>query len=739
MSERPSASAEQRAVSDGRRHLPDTGIVHLREDGVSIVVDARGSRLPAVLHWGAPLGAMADADVEALADHLVPPPSHSGLDTRVLLTLLPEPSAGHPGRPGVRGHRAGAAWSPSFTLTAVEWTGERAIACTADDALTGLRLVTELELTGSGLLRLRHRLRNTAAQPYAIEALEAALPLPAQATEVLDFTGRWCRERHPQRHPLAMGSWVRESRRGRTGHDATLGLLVGTAGFSFGHGEIWGVHVAWSGNHVTWAESLPERHAVLGGGELLGSGEVTLEQDAVYTTPWIYAAYSGQGLDGIGAAFHGWLRSRPHHPGPQRPRPVILNTWEAVYFDHDLDRLRRLADVAAQIGVERFVLDDGWFSGRRDDTAGLGDWFVDEAVWPSGLDPIIAHVRGLGMQFGLWVEPEMINPDSDLYRAHPDWVLGPRERALPPPRRNQHVLDLATPQAYAYVLERLDALLTANDIAYLKWDHNRDLVDADHDGRAGVHAQTRAVYRLLGELRARHPGVEIESCSSGGGRVDLEILEHTERVWASDCNDALERQAIQRWTGLFLPPELIGAHVGPPRAHTTGRTHDLAFRVATALFGHFGLEWDITTASDEDLGALARAIAFYKQARGLLHTGMVVHADHPDPSAWVHGVVTPDRSRALYCLAQLATSPWSAPPPARLPGLADDRAYRVRVEAPAGGAHTVERVSPAWMVGDGIVLSGRLLSTVGLPAPSISPEQAVLIGVEATTDGAGVG
>src|SRR6266542_1136250 len=262
-------------------------------------------------------------------------------------------------------------------------------------------------------------------------------------------------------------------------------------------------------------------------------------------------------------------------------------------------RTRRAASTAspprstATCGVERFVLDDGWFRHRRDDTAGLGDWYVDETVWPHGLEPLIGHVRSLGMEFGLWVEPEMVNPDSDLYRAHPDWILSAGGR-LPPTCRHQQVLDLANPGAYGYVRARLDALLSENDIAYLKWDHNRDLVDAGHQGRPGVHAQTLAVYRLLDELRAAHPGVEVESCSSGGARVDLGILERTDRVWASDCNDALERQTIQRWTGLFLPPELIGTHVGPPRAHTTGRVHDLSFRAATALFGHAGIEWDVT-------------------------------------------------------------------------------------------------------------------------------------------------
>jgi alpha-galactosidase len=398
-----------------------------------------------------------------------------------------------------------------------------------------------------------------------VNELSCALPIPAHATELLDLSGRWCRERHPQRHPLPLGSWVRESRRGRTGHDATLGLLAGTPGFGSRHGEVWAVHVAWSGNHLSYAERWPSGEGVLGGGELLLPGEVELAPGEEYATPWVYAAWSPRGLDGVAAAFHGHLRARPGHPGPDRPRPVVLNTWEAVYFDHDLDRLKALADTAAELGVERFVLDDGWFRHRRDDTAGLGDWYVDETVWPQGLAPLVGHVRALGMQFGLWVEPEMVNPDSDLFRAHPDWVLQTGGR-LPPAARNQQVLDLANPDAFEHVRSRLDALLSEYDIAYLKWDHNRDLVDAGHQGRAGVHAQTLAVYRLLDELRAAHPGVEIESCSSGGARVDLGILERTDRVWASDCNDALERQAIQRWTGLLLPPELIGTHVGPPRS-----------------------------------------------------------------------------------------------------------------------------------------------------------------------------
>jgi alpha-galactosidase len=279
-----------------------------------------------------------------------------------------------------------------------------------------------------------------------------------------------------------------------------------------------------------------------------------------------------------------------------------------VYFDADPGKLRALADEAAALGIERFVLDDGWFQGRRSERSGLGDWYVDRQVWPEGLRPLVDHVRSLGMEFGLWFEPESISPDSDLVRNHPDWLLATGGR-VPPLSRLQQVLDLGHPEAWEYLLERLDALLTEYDIGFVKWDMNRDIVDGGHSpkGEPGVHRQTEALYALLDELRRRHPGVEIESCAGGGGRVDLGILERTDRVWASDTNDPLERQAIQRWTGLLLPPELLGAHVGAEHAHTTGRAHSLAFRAGTALFGHFGVELDLTRTDPAETTAARRS------------------------------------------------------------------------------------------------------------------------------------
>jgi alpha-galactosidase len=698
-----------------------TALVHLRAAGVSVLLDASGPGVPAVLHWGPDLGA-------GLPDPLafLPPRPHSAPDVVPPLTLLAGSIGATQHQPALRG---GPAWAPRWELAGVDHDDHTArVTCRAADA--GLTLVTDLELDEAGVLLVRHELRNGGTRAYALDRLGVVLPVPPEATELLDLTGRWCRERHPQRLPwAAQGTWTRDSRRGRTGHDATLLLMAGTAGFGNRHGHVHGVHLAWSGDQSSWAERRPDGRPVLGAAEQLGPGEVLLQPRESYRTPDVLAVFSDEGLDGLSRRLHRHVRARPSHP--RRPRPVVLNTWEAVYFDHRLDRLIGLADVAAAIGVERFVLDDGWFLHRRHDRAGLGDWTVDPQVWPDGLAPLISHVRGLGMEFGLWVEPEMVNEDSDLYRAHPDWVLQVGA-ALPVSWRHQQVLDLSVPEAWEHVLGQLDALLRDHDISYLKWDHNRDLVDAGHDGRPAVHGQTLAVYRLLDELRSRHPAVEIESCASGGARVDLGILARTDRVWASDTNDALERQSIQRWTQLLLPPELVGSHVGPGRAHTTGRTHDLSFRGATALFGHFGIEWDVTELDDGEREQLAALVATYRRHRGLLHSGHVVHADRPDAASAVHGVVTTDGSEALFAYVQLATGAAEVPGPARLPGLDRASSYRVEVVDTGGPPFTVQTAGPGWWPADGgpaAVLPGSFLDLVGLQMPVLGPEQAVVLHV----------
>jgi alpha-galactosidase len=718
---------ESPAVPVPAGSVAGSGLVHLRAAGVSVVLDCRGPRLPRVLHWGAEI-AGDDRDLAALAETSAVGVLPGGLDVPAPVSILPEHATGWPGRPGLTGNRAGAAWSALFDVVGVECRNAGAVggavAVSARDRVAGLELELRLELAPSGVLRARATVRNVAAAEFAVDGLCLALPVPAHATELADFSGRWGRERAPQRRRFTDGAHVRAGRRGRTGADAAFLLIAAEEGTGFGAGRAWGVHVGWSGNHCTYAERLASGESVLGGGELLLSGEVRLPAGAAYTTPWLYAAF-GDGLDAVAHRFHAYLRARPGHP--PSPRPVLLNTWEAVYFDHDLGRLRALAQAGAAVGVERFVLDDGWFRGRRDDQTGLGDWAVDPAVWPDGLHPIVAYVRGLGMEFGLWVEPEMVNPDSDLARAHPEWIMATGDR-LPPSIRSQQVLDLAHPGAYGYLRDRLSALVEEYALSFFKWDHNRDLIDAGHSptGEAGVHAQTLAVYRLIDELRARFPGLEIESCSSGGARVDLGILERTDRVWASDCIDALERQSIQRWTTLLLPPELVGAHVGAARAHTTGRTHDLAFRAGTALFGHFGIEWDLTAATEPELAELAAWVAVYKRLRAWLHTGRVVRADHPDPAVWVHGIVSADAGQALFAVVSMTTSATAPPGRVRIPGLDPARRYRVAPLPPGDRPSGVALALPPWLAG-GVTMSGRLLAEVGVPMPPMHPEQLLLL------------
>ncbi|GAA0387340.1 alpha-galactosidase [Microbispora corallina] len=681
-------------------------MIVLSAEGVGLVLDVAGPRPPRVLHWGACPGPLTD---------LPPAPAQD---------LVPSQGDGWYGRPALAGHRDGAWRPPRFTLAEPVAVDGRRVEARATDPGAGLDLRTEIELTGQGVLRMRHEVVNTATSPYTLDRLACLMPVPAEAAEVLDFTGRWARERHPQRAPLRRGVWSRENRRGRTGFDAGP-LVVGTPGFGFRTGEVWAVHVAWSGDHVQHVERLPEGDGVLAGAELLAPGEVRLGEGESYRTPWVYFATSDAGLDGLSRRLHAMLRARGGHPGS--PRPVTMNTWEAVYFDHREDRLLALADAAAEVGAERFVVDDGWFRHRRDDRAGLGDWYVDETVWPDGLHALVRRVREHGMQFGLWFEPEMANPDSDLVRAHPDWLLADPGR-LPRPRRHQHTLDLARPKVYAYLLERIGALVGEYGVDYVKWDHNRDLAEAVHDGIPGTHAQTEAVYRLLDDLRGRFPHLEIESCSSGGGRADLGVLERTDRIWASDTMDPFERQRIQRWTGLLIPYELMGTHVGSERAHITGRVTGLGFRAATALFGHAGIEADITAWTTEERAALAEWVALHKRLRPLLHGGEVVRVDHPDPAAWVHGVVSPDRGHAVFAYVQLETSASERPARMRLPGLDPDAEYAVAavpgvVSGPPGRW-------PDWASG-GVRLGGRALAVIGLAAPLLSDSPGTAFLVEA--------
>ncbi|MFF3444264.1 alpha-galactosidase [Streptosporangium sp. NPDC002721] len=709
--------------------------VHLRAGGTSLVVAVDGGRLPRVLHWGADLGALDGGALADLHRAALPAIGDSAVTYPQPVPVLPQLAEGWLGRPGLVGDSDGRRWAPKFRNATYHLdeddeggaaTGGPVLRGTAHDPEYGLTADIEIQvLAAGGLVRQRARITNDTGTPYRVGGLETALPVPSDASEILDLTGRWALERVPQRRPFHVGEWVRASRGGKPGLEHTLLLVAGEEGFGFRHGAVWATHLAWSGNQVLAAERTPAGTRHLAAGEALLADEVVLGRGDSYQSPWQYGSW-GVGLDDLASRFHRYLRSRPGHP--RSPRPVVLNTWEAVYFRHDLAPLAALAERGAEIGAERFVLDDGWFLGRRDDTSSLGDWTVDPAVWPEGLEPLVARVREAGMDFGLWFEPEMVNLDSELAREHPEWIFdaghGPGL-----PSRHQHVLDLGHPDAYAHLLKRMSALIGSLGIAYVKWDHNRYLLDAGHgpDGRPGVREQVRQAYRLMADLKAAHPGLEIESCASGGGRVDLGVLEYADRVWPSDCNDPHERLEIQRWTGLLVPPEMQGTHIGAEETHTTHRTHPLDYRAEKALWGHLGVEVDLLTLDDGTRAALAGWIAFHKEHRELLHSGEVVHADLADAALRLQGVVAADRGEALYAFSVVERPSTWPPGRVRLPGLDDERTYAVETVHP-GSSPAPGVVLPPWQR-DGVTLPGRVLRLVGVEAPSLDVDRSVLIRV----------
>ncbi len=651
--------------------------------------------------------------------------------------LLGEHSRGLFTRPHLRGHRvttadglptAGLSWSSKLACEQLEESatelGPRLTVRSADTS-AGLAVTTEVESVPGGALRMRHTVTNTAPGRYVLEGLEAVLPADDRYSEILDFTGRHEGERSPQRRDLTDGLWLRESRFGRPGLGAATMVVLGTPGFSTTYGDVLAAHVAWSGNSLLRVERDAGVGTTLGGGELLQPGEVTLAEGESYATPWVFFAAAADGLDGLAAVWHAYQRALPSHPVRQ---PVVLNVWEAVYFDHDLDRLCRIADRAARVGVELFVLDDGWFRHRRDDRAGLGDWFVDEQVWPDGLSPLIDHVQEAGMSFGLWFEPEMVNPDSDLYREHPDWILSAGDR-VPLLHRNQLVLDLSRDEVRDHLFERMHSLLSEYPVDYVKWDHNRDLLEAGGTARSGapvVHAQTLGFYRLLDDLRAAHPTVAWESCASGGGRVDLGVLERVQRVWTSDMTDALARQHLQRSAVQLLAPEYVGAHVSSPTSHSTGRTLPLDFRCATALFGSFGIEWDLTEADEDALAVVASWVERYQRFRGLLHSGRVVRPESSDPAVLLHGVVGPDE--ALIAHVQLDESAHNRGVAVRVPGLVPSAAYDLAWEGPVQ-LSAVSKSSPLPAEGPtgGRPVTGRALVRQGFWIPRRRPETVTLV------------
>ncbi len=699
--------------------------IHLFSANTSVVI--LSTPAPQILYWGQRLNHL-DETLSLLTERAV---SQARLDIDIPITLCPESGRGLFSSAGLEGFRTSTDgrnldWAPVFETTEVESNNSSARFVCVDD-IAKLELSVVLELDKSGVLRKSLSIKNLAPAPYHLNRLVNTLPLPHRANEVMSFHGRWSREFQTQRVSIDHGAFSQDNRRGRTSHEYFPGMMVGNKGFSEQTGEVWGFHLAWSGNNHLRCETKSDGRRFAQMGELLIAGEVSLSKDESYSTPELYACYSDMGLNGIRSQFHDVVRSKILTFPNKALRPVHLNTWEGIYFEHDPDYIKQMATEAAKIGVERFIIDDGWFIGRDGERAALGDWFLDKKKYPNGLEPVIEHVNQLGMEFGLWVEPEMVNPDSNLFRKHPDWMLG-IDGYDQPSGRYQYLLDLQNNDCFTYLFNCLDALLTDYNIGYFKWDMNRELVQPAHEGVPAASGQTKAFYRLIDELSKRHPTVEIESCSSGGGRIDFEVLKRTHRFWTSDCNDALERQTIQKGMSYFFPPEVMGAHIGPYESHTTRRRHDINLRGITALGGHMGVELDPVKESEEEKSLFAHYIELHKRFRSLLHSGEVFYLDSVDTTRNVYGVKNTDEMLLTVC--QLTMPDYANAEPIRFAYLETEKQYLVEVVDFPQASKKLNKVMPSWM-DKPLVLSGELLNKIGLTMPIQDPETAMLISIKA--------
>ena len=667
-------------------------------------------------------------------DMLIPAVPNSRIDIDVPFTLCPEEGVGNFSTPGLEGHRNGKDWSPVFVTQKVT-KKKNDITIISEDNIAQLRLTSKLILDETGVLQCQNSLTNLADEPYQVNRLSVTLPIPERALELMAFSGRWIKEFFPHRTKIQHCGYLQENRRGRTSHEYFPGMVVGTDGFKEQTGEVWGIHLGWSGNHRIQVAVKSNGKRFIQAEALYLAGEASLAKGETLSTPWLYATYSDGGLNKMSQNFHQFLRKNIIHFASNKPRPVHLNTWEGIFFDHNPDYIMKMATKAAQMGVERFIIDDGWFGKRDDDYQALGDWYLDKRKYPNGLEPVIEHVKKQGMEFGIWVEPEMISKNSDLYRAHPDWLL-----ELPgynqPEGRHQYLLDLQNPAVFNYLLERLTWLLGSYDIDYIKWDMNREIVQAGHEGQPAVVGQTNAVYRLMDILQQKYPNVEIESCSSGGGRIDFEVLKRTQRFWASDSNDALDRQIIQRGMSYFFPPEVMGAHIGGKTCHTTYRELDMNLRGLTALFGHMGVELDPVKESTEEQKGFTHYIRLHKQLRSLLHSGNSVRLDVDDSAAMQsYGVVSQDKKEAVFVIAQLALPTYALSGNLRLTGLLADKEYSIEILDlpnhidPQVNGHAMKSF-PKWMTTD-TTLSGDWLMNIGLPLPVLDPATAMLIKITA--------
>jgi len=569
----------------------------------------------------------------------------------------------------------------------------------------------------TGILARSATIENREADAVTIEqAAAAAWALPRGRYTLNYLTGRWAGEWNLTQETLHPGARVLESRRGTTGHQANPWFAIQSGAPDEDHGEVWFGALAWSGSwRITVEQDQLDAVRVTGGFNPFDFGYV-LHPGERLESPVFYGGYSAHGLGGASRLMHSF---ELHHVLPRtaktnslpapRPRPVIYNSWEATEFRVNEAGQMALAEKAAALGVDRFVMDDGWFGQRKNDHAGLGDWYVNLEKFPHGLKPLIDHVHALGMDFGLWVEPEMVNPDSDLYRKHPGWVLSfpgrPRSE-----QRNQLVLNLAREDVRDYVLGFLDKLLSENDIAFLKWDYNRNWSEPGWDQlplaeqKKVYVAFTQNLYAILSELRRRHPDVEIESCSGGGGRVDLGILRYTDEVWPSDNTDPFDRLTIQDGFSYAYTPQVMMAWVTDSPHWLNKRSTSLAYRMLSSMQGSLGIGADIAKWNEQDAALAKRLIAAYHEVQSTIVQGDLYRLISPRDGSEFSATQTvrADRSQSVVFAFIHSTQEGHGFPILKLKGLDPKAQYALTPIEGKAAPRTPALASGAWWMNHGL-------------------------------------
>jgi alpha-galactosidase len=570
-------------------------------------------------------------------------------------------------------------------------------------------------------------------------AMSLAVDLPDHDWVLVGLAGAWAREAHVVERPLVPGRQSVSSTRGASGaqHNPFLALRRPTTDEVAG--EAFGFSLVYSGNFLAEAEVDPFGTTRVRLGIEPDTFSWHLEPGDTFTTPEAVTVWTATGLGGLSDALHELYRDRlASGHWRDRPRPVVLNNWEATYFDFDTDRLVEIARAAGELGVELFVLDDGWFGRRDDDTTSLGDWLVDRRKLPDGLEDLAERITGLGLGFGIWIEPEMISAESDLFRSHPDWAIGipgrPRTES-----RTQLVLDMGRPEVVDHLADMLGAILASTPVSFVKWDMNRNITEpyslALPPGRQGesFHRYMLGVYELYRRLTTRFPEVLFESCAGGGGRFDPGMLAFAPQAWTSDDTDAVERLAIQWGTSMAYPLSSMSAHVSAVPNHQVGRVTPLATRAAVAFFGVFGYELDPTALSDAERVEIAGHTDFYRQHRDLFQRGRFVRLVSPFAgdrrrAAWM--VVSDDERRAVVGAYSILNRPSPPVERLRLRGLDPEATYRLTTWP--GDIAPLARANEGERSGAELMSAGLSLTMDRHEAAMIGDFRAVLFVLEAT-------